>query len=145
MPSRVIQNDTPYHRVFIEKLNNTILRTFGCAYWPNLHPYNSHKLQFHSKRCIFLGYNTLHKGYKCLDPSTGRIYTSSDVTFDEQVFPFSSMMRKAGPTLKVEISLHATLFPISSIGGSTIRDSMDNSPNASNHICSSCDDMQQPQ
>jgi hypothetical protein len=32
----------------------------------------------------------MHKGYKCLDRSTGRIYISRDVVFDEKVFPFST-------------------------------------------------------
>jgi hypothetical protein len=30
----------------------------------------------------------MHKGYKRLDISTGRIYISRDVIFDESVFPF---------------------------------------------------------
>jgi hypothetical protein len=32
----------------------------------------------------------MHKGYKCLDRSSGRIYISRDVVFDEVVFPFAS-------------------------------------------------------
>lgn len=31
----------------------------------------------------------MHKGYKCLNISTGRVYISRDVVFDEHVFPFS--------------------------------------------------------
>jgi hypothetical protein len=30
---------------------------FGCAYWPNLRPYNTRKLHFHSKQCAFFGYS----------------------------------------------------------------------------------------
>jgi hypothetical protein len=67
------------------------LKVFGCACWPNLHPYNIHKLQFRSKHCVFLRYNTMHKGYKCLDVSSGRVYVSRDVTFDENIFPFSHL------------------------------------------------------
>jgi hypothetical protein len=40
--------------------------------------------------CVFLGYSAMHKGYKCLDHRTGRIYISRDVIFDEAVFPFAT-------------------------------------------------------
>jgi hypothetical protein len=40
--------------------------------------------------CVFLGYRAMHKGYKCLDRRTGRIYISRDVIFDEAVFPFAT-------------------------------------------------------
>jgi hypothetical protein len=63
MPSHVIQGDTPYLRVFKETPNYNFLCIFGCASWPNHWPYNDHKLQFCSKKCVFLGYRTLHKGY----------------------------------------------------------------------------------
>jgi hypothetical protein len=65
-----------------------MLCVFGCACWPRLRPYNKHKLSFRSKECVFLGYSSLHKWYKCLDPNSGRIHISRDV-FYENVFLFS--------------------------------------------------------
>ena len=47
----------------------------------------------------------LHKGVKCLDVSTGRIYISRDVVFDENVFPFASLHPNAGALLKQQILL----------------------------------------
>lgn len=47
-----------------------------------------HKLAFRSHACVFIGYGTQHKGYRCLDVKIGRIYTSRHVTFDEHSFPF---------------------------------------------------------
>jgi hypothetical protein len=47
----------------------------------------------------------MNKGFKCLDLSTGRIYISRDVIFDENVFPFSKLQSNAGPKLRSEISL----------------------------------------
>jgi hypothetical protein len=44
MPSRVIQGDTPYLRVFKEQPNYNFLHIFGCVCWPNLWPYNAQKL-----------------------------------------------------------------------------------------------------
>ena len=52
-----------------------------------MRPYNPHKLTFRSKECIFLGYISNHHGYRCLDPSTNRVYISRDVVFNEQDFP----------------------------------------------------------
>jgi hypothetical protein len=91
LPSRVIHFTTPLERLSNQKPDYSSMRTFGCACWPHLRPYNSHKLQFRSKQCIFLGYSVLHKGFKCLDVASGRIYVSRDVIFDETVYPFSHL------------------------------------------------------
>jgi hypothetical protein len=90
-PSRVISYQTPMERLLDQKTDYNFLRTFGCACWPNLRPYNTHKLSFRSKCCVFIGYSNQHKGYKCLEPSTGRVYISRDVIFDEMVFWFASL------------------------------------------------------
>jgi hypothetical protein len=33
-------------------------------------------MNFRTSRCVFIGYNSSHKGYKCLDQSTCRVYIS---------------------------------------------------------------------
>jgi hypothetical protein len=75
-PSKVISYSTPIERLYKVKSSYTSLRVFGCACWSNLRSYNQRKLQFRSKECVFLGYSNLHKGFKCLDVSMGRIYIS---------------------------------------------------------------------
>lgn len=69
VPSRVIQNTTPLEKLFHQKLDYSSFRVFGCACWPNLRPYNKHKLHFWSKWCAFLGFSNMHKGFKYLDIS----------------------------------------------------------------------------
>jgi hypothetical protein len=105
LPGKVIQSHTPMERLFGNSGDYSLLRVFGCACWPNLRPYNRHKLDFRSKQCTFLGYSNLHKGYKCLDISTGRMYISHDIVFDETVFLFSSLHSNAGARLRDEINL----------------------------------------
>jgi hypothetical protein len=60
----------------------------------------------------------LHKGFKCLDPSSGRVYISRDVVFDETVFPFSTLHPNAGARLRREVDLLPDVIKIllSSLG-----------------------------
>jgi histone deacetylase 1/2 len=86
LPSKVLNFETPTERLLHVTPNYDALRVFGCACWPNLRPYNKRKLAFRSKRCVFLGYSSLHKGVKCLDVSNGRIYIYRDVVFMRKFF-----------------------------------------------------------
>ena len=79
LPSKVIQGQTPLERLFHQTPDYLNLHTFGCACWPNLRPYNSRKLQFRSKQCVFLGYywrsltpiiNHQHNMYTLFHPQT---------------------------------------------------------------------------
>ena len=105
LPSRVINNETPLERLLHEKPNYQSLHVFGCACWPYLRPYNKRKLMFRSTKCVFLGYSSQHKGVKCLEVSTGRVYISRDVVFDETQFPFADLHPNAGALLRTEILL----------------------------------------
>ena len=105
IPSRILDFSTPLHHLFQEQPNYSFLRVFGCAIWRNLRPYNKHKIEFRSKQCVFIGYSNLRKGYKCLDISSGRVYISRDVVFDENVFPFEKLHPNAGNRIRQEILL----------------------------------------
>jgi hypothetical protein len=114
-PSKVINFQTPIERLFSVKPHYSSLRIFGCACWPNLRPYNQHKLEFRSKECVFLGYSNMHKDFKCLDTRTGHIYISRDIVFDEDLFPFSKLHDNVGARLTSEILLlPPTLLPSNS-------------------------------
>jgi histone deacetylase 1/2 len=43
LPSKVINGDTPFERLMGDTPDYSFLRSFGCAVWPNLRPYNSKK------------------------------------------------------------------------------------------------------
>jgi hypothetical protein len=106
LPTKVLNFSSPLETLFQEKPSYTGLRIFGCSCWPNLRPFNTHKGQFRSKQCVFLGYSNLHKGFKWgLDVSSGRIYISHDVVFNETFYPFSKFNPNAGAHLRSEILL----------------------------------------
>ncbi|KAG7547985.1 Integrase catalytic core [Arabidopsis suecica] len=48
------------------------------------HLHLRNKLDAKSIRCMFLGYSTTQKGYKCYDPANNRTYVSRDVKFLEE-------------------------------------------------------------
>lgn len=86
---------SPYHILFGEHPNYEKLRVFGCLCFPWLRPYNDHKLQDKSQRCVFLGYSPSQSAYFCLEPNTQRLYTSRHVHFVESEFPFTSMKQQS--------------------------------------------------
>jgi hypothetical protein len=94
-PTKLLDFDTSLHHLLGATPNYSNLRVFGCACWPNLRPYNSHKLQFLSTRCAFLGYINLHKGFKCLEIATCHVYILRDIILDESIFPFAQLNPQA--------------------------------------------------
>jgi hypothetical protein len=74
----------------------------------------------------------MHKGVKCLDIHTSRVYISRDVIFDENIFPFTNLHSNAGARLRSEITLlpPALLNPnIPDQGGEIIDDHVANDTN----------------
>ena len=80
---------SPYEKLHGKPPEYSALRVFGCACYPTLRDYASNKFDPRSLKCVFLGYNDKYKGYRCFLPSTGRVYISRHVIFDETVFPFA--------------------------------------------------------
>ena len=89
LPSITRNYMSPWEILFRHSPDYKSFKVFGCACYPLLRPYNSHKFNLRSTQCIFLGYATNAKGYLCLDPKSNRLYTSRHVIFDENTFPFS--------------------------------------------------------
>ncbi|KAG8493453.1 hypothetical protein CXB51_010754 [Gossypium anomalum] len=96
LPSSSLNHVSPYEKLFHVRPTYSFLRIFRCMCFPDLRPYNTHKLQFRSTTYTFLGYSPLHKGYRCRDDN-GRIYVSRHVTFNESVFPFKTNSSKLNP------------------------------------------------
>ncbi len=99
LPSPVLQNKSPFEKLFNLLPDYNFLKVFGCACWPHLRPYNHHKLDFRSKLCVFLGCSLNHKGYRCLRISSGRIYIACNVVFDESQFPFATVSNSSSSSV----------------------------------------------
>ncbi|KAJ9556217.1 hypothetical protein OSB04_010831 [Centaurea solstitialis] len=79
-PSTLLYNVLPTY---------THLRVFGCLCYPTTPSTTINKLNNRSKPCVFLGYPSNHRGYKCFDISNNQICISHHVQFEESIYPFS--------------------------------------------------------
>lgn len=106
LPSPVLNNLSPFEKLFGKQPNYAFLKVFGCACYPHLRPYNSHKYTLRSECCVFIGYSNKHKGYRCLSPKTGRIFVVVNVIFDESSFPYETLVNvsDAPPTDTLDFS-----------------------------------------
>jgi len=95
LPSSTIQNEVPFTKLFHKPAIYNHLRVFGCLCYPNLLPVSSNKLDPRSTACVFLGYPSNHKGYRCLELATRKVIISRHVTFDESKFPFSKSISES--------------------------------------------------
>ncbi|XBI39323.1 hypothetical protein VPH35_124123 [Triticum aestivum] len=88
-PCRSSSPRSPHELLLGVAPDYTLLRVFGCLCYPNLTATTRHKLDRRSTACMFLGYPPDHRGYRCFDPVTRRVFTSRHVVFHETVFPFA--------------------------------------------------------
>nr|KYP42260.1 Retrovirus-related Pol polyprotein from transposon TNT 1-94 [Cajanus cajan] len=106
LPSLSHNKIVPYQVLYSKDLDYTFIKVFGCACYPLLTPYNTNKLHFRSTECVFLGYSSSHKGYKCLD-TNGLLFISKDVIFNEQRFPYQHLIPST-----TSVSNSSTNFPL---------------------------------
>lgn len=76
LPSVAIKSQIPFTLLFHKPPTYDHLKVFGCLCFPNLNHSHLHKLAPRSTPCLFLGYPTNHKGYRCLDLKTRKIIIS---------------------------------------------------------------------
>ncbi|PKU70162.1 Retrovirus-related Pol polyprotein from transposon TNT 1-94 [Dendrobium catenatum] len=88
LPSIHNNLSSPLQLLYNKQPNYTFLKIFGCACFSWIPPVQRHKLEPRSRQCVFLGYSSISKGYKCLDLNTNKIVVSRHVIFDESKFPF---------------------------------------------------------
>ena len=85
IPMKVIQYDNPLSRLktFFPKaklFSGLPARVFGCVAFVHQ---NSGKLDPRGLRCVFVGYSSTQKGYRCYYPPSRKFFVSADVVFNE--------------------------------------------------------------
>lgn len=89
LPSQAIQMESPFDRLFQTHPDYSVLKVFGCRCFPYLRDRASSKFEPKSYPCVFIGYSTIHKGFRCYHPPSRKVFLSRHVVFDEHVFPYA--------------------------------------------------------
>ncbi|KAJ0580159.1 putative RNA-directed DNA polymerase [Helianthus annuus] len=110
LPSKLLQGVSPFEILYHHVPNYDFFRPFGCRVFPCLRDYAPHKLSPRSIACVFIGYCSKYKGYKCLDPITSRVYITRSARFDELYYPLDT---STSPTKTIDLLDITTFLDIS--------------------------------
>jgi hypothetical protein len=83
MPSRILGMKSPAELLLGQQEFKLPPRVFGCVCFVTDHRPSVGKLDPQVVKCIFVGYSSTQKGYKCWDPIRRKLFVSMDVTFQE--------------------------------------------------------------
>lgn len=90
-PSKILQNKSPYERLFSKPPSYDSLKIFGTLCFASTLPSKRHKFSPRATAAVFVGYPAGIKGYKVYDLATKRFFVSRDIVFHETFFPFHDM------------------------------------------------------
>ncbi|XP_040362272.1 uncharacterized protein LOC112202395 [Rosa chinensis] len=92
LPSVPLQGRVPLevlsNYVSIPSSNTLPARVFGCIAYVHLYKNQRSKLDARALKCVFVGYSSHQKGYKCYHPQSQKFYVTMDVTFSEDACYF---------------------------------------------------------
>ncbi|MCO5562959.1 hypothetical protein L7F22_016595 [Adiantum nelumboides] len=82
-PTHALQDMTPFQAYYGCKPTVSHFRVFGCLAFVHIPKEKRQKLDFKSRKLLFLGYSAESDAYRLYDPDTRTTTVSRDVVFDE--------------------------------------------------------------
>ncbi|KAL1207442.1 Retrovirus-related Pol polyprotein from transposon TNT 1-94 [Cardamine amara subsp. amara] len=84
VPTRALENMTPYESLRKKKPSLDHIRVFGCLAYAKIETTHLKKLDDRSQTLVHLGIEPGTKAYRLYNPSTRKVIVSRDVVFDEK-------------------------------------------------------------
>ncbi|CAL9026722.1 unnamed protein product [Prunus brigantina] len=148
-PSRVLDFKTP-HDVFGDHVSPVSVsklppKVFGCVAYVHVYSHQRSKLDPCALRCVFIGYSSTQKGYKCYHPPTQKVHVTLDVTFHEEVpyyvSPSSPIQGERGSELE-SLGLENDVFEDAALGKETTcrTEASDRSLISEDETCGPCEE-----
>ncbi|MCO5558676.1 hypothetical protein L7F22_012262 [Adiantum nelumboides] len=82
-PTHALKDMTPFQAYYGRKPTISHFRVFGCSAFVHIPKEKRQKLDFKSRKLLFLGYSAESDAYQLYDPDTRTTTVSRDVVFDE--------------------------------------------------------------
>ena len=93
LPSQILNHRTHVHilatQTNIPPVQMLPPLVFGCSVFVHIPKYNKTKFDPCAEKCVFVGYVTHQKGYRCYSPIINRVYVTMDCDFLESEYFFS--------------------------------------------------------
>ena len=90
-PTKVLKGRSLYEILFGTRLAYETLRVFGSLCYVHRRDRSKEKLGERSRKCVFVGYPFGKKAWRVYDLDKNEFVVSRDMSFTEDVFPFSQM------------------------------------------------------
>ena len=78
---------------------------FGCIACVLIPSHLRNKLDPRAEKCVFVGYATNKKGYKCFNPITRKFHITMDVHFVENTIFFHKLLFKGREKMKISFGI----------------------------------------
>lgn len=119
MPTKMLKYQTPLEclKIFFPEarlFSDLPVKVFGCTVYLHIPSKFRTKLDPRAIKCVFLGYSSNKKGYKCFDPFTKKIHVSMDVSFLETT-PHFTKKSLQGEISEVEENFWDTSVPLPNV------------------------------
>lgn len=117
LPQQRLSFSSPFEKLWNIKPTVSYFRVFGCVCYVFVPSHLRSKIDKKAVRCIFVGYDSQQKGWRCCDPTTGKCYTSRNVVFDEssswwssekEILPHSDVFKDELQSAQIQLSLGKT-------------------------------------
>jgi hypothetical protein len=104
-PTVAVHGMTPEEKFTGKKPNVSHLKVFGCIAYVHVLDEKRSKLDPKAEKCIFIGYSSKQKGYRCFNPFTQKLQVSRDVMFDDMASWYSPLkVAEDGETRNGDVS-----------------------------------------
>ncbi|KAJ0606762.1 putative RNA-directed DNA polymerase [Helianthus annuus] len=104
LPTQILKHKTPLQtlasQVPIPSVLTLLPRVFGCTVYVHIPKSDRNKLEPCAEKCLFVGYATHQKRYRCYNPVTRRIHVTMDCDFLESEFYFSDQSSIPGERVR---------------------------------------------
>ncbi|XP_019248396.1 PREDICTED: uncharacterized protein LOC109227652 [Nicotiana attenuata] len=105
MPSTVINNKTPYEKLYQKPPSYNHLKVLGCLCYAKIVQQHD-KMLSRTKTAVHMGYAETQKGYLLYDLQDMLFFVNRDVVFREDVFPFKKKEDSSVPIFPTSITAH---------------------------------------